>query len=765
MFDVEYLQSPILPQGIMLYRYRTGCLRPAMTAAFGELSDRAGILATQMDGDELVDDWLKDSLFGSTVRVCHLADAALAKLQFSRLRALFGCAPSCPTIIMVRASKHNEGRYSGVMVIEEPLVVAKNIRDVLNYVAKVSKFKSAVLLRNERTFVEYFDDWIAYEEPTTLPRVFSEFTRAMLLNSAKGDLAFSVPSTLDRDPLERSFLARSLERFIDDRSRASIFAVLRAASIRKGRGLGDQALIEDLISVTHRLIRRRTEETGGVKATRAASTEVILLWGTLLLTWSAGLASSAADLGSARDVPPLLSLQNLLGKFAKRASNMSADPVEGQWENFKKVIADLDIEDSDDEGQQVKTELIRILVAESRRRAFVPWLAKLSRVLSANRIGANVKAVEVVARDLLVHNLNRFAEIVGQPNIAGEIRGRFAEGRHDRPLLLVGPAGSGKRTIARLYARALLCEGLRGSEQIDPCGSCVACRGAQTGSVWGYLELDMARSNIEEIARQQIAQLQYEPISERRVVILNGLDRSHEGTDAFLKTLENGTRLTTFIGVAEDESSVRSAALSRSDCFRVASLDRYEARALLERWTVRQFMEPQALDVIGLLGVGRPGLMLRHLSLAIGAEAWSLAAIRKLFELEGTERAICYLVALLSESADEAEALLQQIDDDPTRAVIAVQTVLYHALLGHVGSEPSLVGVGERLKSLGRFLEKAAERRGLKKHDLAMQLASHWRGGAALDLDSLLEVGREAQLIVSGASLLVTLPDIADLVH
>lgn len=736
-----------------------------MVAAINGLSDRAGVLTTRINGDDLVDDWLMNSLFDGTIRVCHLADVSLAKRQFARLRALFECVPQHPAVIMVRASKYNEGRYPGVTVIEEPLVTTNNIQDVLDYVAKCSKLKFAVLLRNHNAFVEHFDEWIADEEPTTLPYVFGEFTRTILLNSTRGDLQLKIPSKLHRDPLGKSFLARSLERVVDDGSRVNIFAVLRAASIRKARGLSDRALIEDLLSATLRLIRRRCERKERVALTRAASIESLLLWGALLLVWSAELASSRNKIGYAADSQLVMSLQVLLGDFATRASNMSADPVEGLWDTLTHAIAELDVQDLDEEEEQSKSALMKLLAAECKKRAFVPWLAKLTRVVATTRKAANFTSPEVASNQRLSRGLNSFAEVVGQRNVVDEIRSRFAEARHDRPLLLSGPAGSGKLAIARLYAKSLLCEGLREPGQIDPCGNCASCEGAEAHSVWGYLELNMGRSDIQEIARRQIAQLAYEPLSKRRVLILKGLERSNEGTDAFLKVLEKGARFTTFIGLTENESSVRSAAVSRSDCLRIGSLDRVDARALLERWIAPHSMDTQALDVIALLGDGRPGPMWRDASLAMEVGAWSVTKVRSLFELEWSERTFRYLFAALGDSVEEAEALLQQIHGDPRRAVLCIQAVLYYALLGHGGTEPSLVGLEEQLRSFSKSIGEAADRRGLKKDELAVQLAGHWLRETVADGDSLLEIGRGAQLIIAGAPLMVTLPNIADLVH
>ena len=79
-------------------------------------------------------------------------------------------------------------------------------------------------------------------------------------------------------------------------------------------------------------------------------------------------------------------------------------------------------------------------------------------------------AYEVIARKW---RPQRFEEVVGQDPVVNTLRNAIEQNRIAQAYLLAGPRGTGKTTIARIFAKALTC---KHGPTVAPCGECDACR-------------------------------------------------------------------------------------------------------------------------------------------------------------------------------------------------------------------------------------------------------------------------------------------------
>mgnify|MGYP000915965383 CR=1 FL=1 len=80
-------------------------------------------------------------------------------------------------------------------------------------------------------------------------------------------------------------------------------------------------------------------------------------------------------------------------------------------------------------------------------------------------------------------------DLVGKDDAARLLRAAVAQGSFGGATLLLGPDGVGKRTLARLYAKAILCRSK--DRPSAPCGRCKACKSFDSGNHPDFLALEL----------------------------------------------------------------------------------------------------------------------------------------------------------------------------------------------------------------------------------------------------------------------------------
>ena len=175
-----------------------------------------------------------------------------------------------------------------------------------------------------------------------------------------------------------------------------------------------------------------------------------------------------------------------------------------------------------------------------------------------------------------------FDELLGNGALKSRLRAALDGGRLAHSLLIAGPAGSGKRTLARLLAAALECEGAH-----PPCGVCRPCRKALEGVHPDVITVDEPdRKQVPvELVRRARAELFVRPNEGRRKVLIfpRAQDLNAPAQNALLKVLEEPPAYGAFLLLAATPEMLLPTIRSRCIELRLAPLEGPLLRAELAR--------------------------------------------------------------------------------------------------------------------------------------------------------------------------------------
>ncbi len=139
-----------------------------------------------------------------------------------------------------------------------------------------------------------------------------------------------------------------------------------------------------------------------------------------------------------------------------------------------------------------------------------------------------------------------FEEVKGQDHVVTTLKNQIINNRIGHAFLFCGTRGTGKTSIAKLFAKAVNCEHpINGS----PCNECTACRAIADGSSMNVIEIDAASNNGVDNIRQIREEVQYSPSEGKyKVYIIDEVHMLTQGAfNALLKTLEEPPAYVIFI--------------------------------------------------------------------------------------------------------------------------------------------------------------------------------------------------------------------------
>ncbi len=161
-----------------------------------------------------------------------------------------------------------------------------------------------------------------------------------------------------------------------------------------------------------------------------------------------------------------------------------------------------------------------------------------------------------------------FREVVGQDVVVKTIQNAIANNKISHAYLLSGPRGTGKTTIARIFAKTLNCEN-RNPDLIEPCDRCVSCHEISDSISPDVIEIDAASNNGVDEIREIRDKVRFLPGGAKyKIYIIDEVHMLSAGAfNALLKTLEEPPKHVIFILATTEPQKLPATIISRCQRF------------------------------------------------------------------------------------------------------------------------------------------------------------------------------------------------------
>lgn len=160
----------------------------------------------------------------------------------------------------------------------------------------------------------------------------------------------------------------------------------------------------------------------------------------------------------------------------------------------------------------------------------------------------------------------KFSEVLGQDHIVRTLKNQIKTERIGHAYLFCGTRGTGKTSIAKIFAKAVNC---RNAKDGEPCNNCDICTSANNNSLMDIIEIDAASNNSVDDIRDLRDTIIYAPsICRYKVYIIDEVHMlSSSAFNALLKTLEEPPSHAIFILATTEPNKIPATILSRCQRF------------------------------------------------------------------------------------------------------------------------------------------------------------------------------------------------------
>lgn len=287
-----------------------------------------------------------------------------------------------------------------------------------------------------------------------------------------------------------------------------------------------------------------------------------------------------------------------------------------------------------------------------------------------------------------------FSQLVGQEIVAKTLKQAVEQEKISHAYLFSGPRGTGKTSVAKIFAKAMNCPNQEGGE---PCNNCYICQAVTDGSLEDVIEMDAASNNGVDEIRDIRDKSTYAPsVAHYKVYIIDEVHMLSTGAfNALLKTLEEPTPNVVFILATTELHKIPATILSRVQRFEFKSIKTQDIRDhifhILEKEGIDY--DSEAVEIIARRAEGgmRDALSILDQALSLTQDAILTTAVSE--EITGTISLSAldnYVVALAQKDVTRALENLNLIFDNGksmTRFVTDLLQYLRDILIVQTGGE------------------------------------------------------------------------------
>ena len=241
-----------------------------------------------------------------------------------------------------------------------------------------------------------------------------------------------------------------------------------------------------------------------------------------------------------------------------------------------------------------------------------------------------------------------FSEVVGQKVIVKTLKNSLKNKKISHAYLFCGPRGTGKTTMARLFAKSLNCEEGIGNQ----CLKCSSCQKIKDGNHPDVVEIDAASNSTVDSVRNLIENISYQPILSRyKVYIIDEVhNMSNSAFNALLKTLEEPPSFVIFILATTEPQKILPTILSRVQRYDFSKVSNEDIFLNLKRVLDMEKIpyEDEALKEISYLADGgvRDSLSLLEQAVSYCDKKVNLKDIYSLFGILSKKEKLTFISAI-----------------------------------------------------------------------------------------------------------------------